>query len=192
MCVYVFFCVSVCVFVCLYASVCLCVCVFACVCVCVWVFVCVFVFKCVFVCVYVNEKENAIILLARMENFEWPSHWKLTEFAAAVGHKLLWPEPTTFLIHRGAYLRPEAATVASGRSPQGFVSQKPLLNPGEMVTLPKTTRRSLLIPHRHITLSSMILLTSGHKEQWQHLVVNGRSCELQNDLVVMVRVVKQF
>ena len=31
---------------------------------------CVFVFKCVFVCVYVNEKENAIILLARMENFE--------------------------------------------------------------------------------------------------------------------------
>ena len=33
-------------------------------------------------------------------------------FAAEGGHSLLWPEATTFLSLRGAYSRPEAATVA--------------------------------------------------------------------------------
>ena len=45
-------------------------------------------------------------------------------FAAGGGHSLLWPEATTILSHREAYSRPEAATVACGRRPQGFISHK--------------------------------------------------------------------
>ena len=56
-------------------------------------------------------------------------------FAAGGGHSLLWPEATTFLSHRGAYSRPEAATVACGRRPQGFMSQKSRLKSGHLVTL---------------------------------------------------------
>ena len=56
-------------------------------------------------------------------------------FAAGGGHNLLWPEATTFLSHRRAYLRPEANTVACGHRPQGFMSQKSRLNPGNLVTL---------------------------------------------------------
>ena len=56
-------------------------------------------------------------------------------FAAGGGHSLLWPEATTFLSHKGAYSRPEAATVACGRRPQGFMSQKSRLKSGHLVTL---------------------------------------------------------
>ena len=56
-------------------------------------------------------------------------------FAAGGGHSLLWLKATTFLIHRGAYLRPEADTVACGRRPQGFMSQMSRLESGLLVTL---------------------------------------------------------
>ena len=56
-------------------------------------------------------------------------------FATVGGHSLLWPEATTFLSHRGAYSRPEAATVACGRRPQGFISQMSRLKSGHLVTL---------------------------------------------------------
>ena len=55
-------------------------------------------------------------------------------FAAEGGHSLLWPEATTFLSYRGAYSRPEAATVACGRRPQGFITHKSRLKSGHLVT----------------------------------------------------------
>ena len=56
-------------------------------------------------------------------------------FAAGGGHSLLWPEATTFLSYRGAYSRPEAATVTCGRRPQGFIGQMSRLKSGHLVTL---------------------------------------------------------
>ena len=56
-------------------------------------------------------------------------------FAAEGGHSLLWPEATTFLNHRVAYPRPEAATVACGRRTQRFMSLLSRLNPRQMATL---------------------------------------------------------
>ena len=50
-------------------------------------------------------------------------------FAAGGGQSLLWPEATTFLIHRGAYLRPEANTVACGQRPQGLKRHISFVNP---------------------------------------------------------------
>ena len=57
------------------------------------------------------------------------------KYAAGDGHSLLLPEVTTFLNHREAYSRPEDVTVACGRRPQGFMSQKSRLNPEQIVTL---------------------------------------------------------
>ena len=65
-------------------------------------------------------------------------------FAAGGGHSLLWPEATTFLSHRGVYLRPEAATVACGRRPQGFISQKSRPKSGHLVTLGLTRTYDIL------------------------------------------------
>ena len=59
---------------------------------------------------------------------------EVRNFAAKGGHSLLWPEVTTFLNSRGAYPRPEAATIACGRRPQGFMSQKSRLKSGHLVT----------------------------------------------------------
>ena len=56
-------------------------------------------------------------------------------FAARGGHSLLWPEATTFLSHRRAYSRPEAATVACGQRPQEFMNQMSRLKSGHLVTL---------------------------------------------------------
>ena len=43
----------------------------------------------------------------------------IRNFAAGGGHSLLWPEATTFLSHRRAYLQSEAAIAACGRTVTG-------------------------------------------------------------------------
>ena len=73
------------------------------------------------------------------------------DFAAEGGHSLLWPEATTFLSPRRAHLRTQAAIVACGRRPQGFMSQKSRLNPGHLVTLDILVReRSNIISLTHV------------------------------------------
>ena len=54
----------------------------------------------------------------------------------------MWPEATTFLTHRGAYSRPEAATIACGQRPQGFMSQMSRLKSGHLVTQVKVNVQS--------------------------------------------------
>ena len=50
-------------------------------------------------------------------------------------HSSLWPKGTRFLKSQRAYSRPEAAIVACGQMPQGFISHKSRLPPGHLVTL---------------------------------------------------------
>ena len=59
----------------------------------------------------------------------------LRKFATGGGYSLLWPDTTTFLSYRGAYLRPDAATVGCGQRPQGSISYKSWLNQGQMFRL---------------------------------------------------------
>ena len=48
-----------------------------------------------------------------------PKH--VRNFAAGGCHSSLWPEATAFLSHKGAYSRPETATVAFGRMQKSLI-----------------------------------------------------------------------
>ena len=71
-------------------------------------------------------------VISPLINDHLPKH--IRNFAAIGGYSLLWPEETTFLRHRRAYLRPEVAIVACGLRPQGFISHKSQPTPGRMLS----------------------------------------------------------
>ena len=59
-----------------------------------------------------SSVQNAIPITYLSNNLADYPLKDVRNFAAGGGHSLLWPEATTFLSLRGAYSRPEAATVA--------------------------------------------------------------------------------
>ena len=66
------------------------------------------------------DKGNQPLYLHSSEQLNFSDYplKSVRNFAAGGGYSLLWPEATTFLSHRGAYLWPEVAIVACGPRPQ--------------------------------------------------------------------------